>query len=79
MIPSAARASRFVRPVLTPWASGPATAVTSSVVVSVTDFASHRRRDLAIHGGHRFGFLPGLFLHEIHRHTPEPAFHQGNP
>jgi hypothetical protein len=47
VIPSAARASWFVRPVLTPWASGPATAVTSSVVVSVTDFASHRRRDLA--------------------------------
>ncbi|MDT7751268.1 MAG: hypothetical protein QOD96_4930, partial [Pseudonocardiales bacterium] len=47
MIPSAARASRFARPVLTPWASGPATAATSSVVVSVTDFASHRRRDLA--------------------------------
>jgi hypothetical protein len=47
VIPSVGSASAFVRPFLTPWTSGPAAAVTSSVVVSVTDLASHRHRDLA--------------------------------
>jgi hypothetical protein len=35
-----------VRPFLTPWAPGPVAPATGSVVVSVTDFASRRRRDL---------------------------------
>jgi len=43
---TSSRLAQPIRPLLAPWASGPADGLDGDVVVSVTDFAAHRLRDV---------------------------------
>ncbi|MHB8696275.1 MAG: hypothetical protein ACYDHH_34105 [Solirubrobacteraceae bacterium] len=51
MLSTGSRVGELVTPILTPWAPGPVTDPAGAVVVSVTEFAAHRVRD-----------LPGIWL-----------------